>query len=52
MYAILDIKNLFQTDDINIEQNTPTYNQDPSIDVDDSKWLELIDNEDEIVLNY
>ena len=52
MYAILDIKNLFQNDDINIEQNTPTYNQDPSIDVDDSKWLELIDNEDEIVLNY
>ena len=52
MYAILDIKNLFQTDDTDIGQNTPTYNQNPSLDVDDSKWLELIDNEDEIILNY
>ncbi|MBQ8472439.1 MAG: sulfatase-like hydrolase/transferase [Bacilli bacterium] len=51
VYAFLDIKNVF-INDPNKEEviNKPTYNQDENI-VDDTKWLELIDQEDDLVLN-
>ena len=51
-YAFLDIKNLF-INNPNKEEiiNKPTYNQDENINLDDSKWLELIEQEDDLVLN-
>ena len=53
MYAFLDIKNLFINDeDEEITSNKPTYNQEENIKVDDTKWLELIENEDNLALNY
>lgn len=52
MYAILDIKNLFiENEDGNIT-TTPTYNQNSNIKEDDTKWLELIENEENLALNY
>lgn len=53
MYAFLDIKNLFiNNEDEEITSNKPTYNQEENIKVDDTKWLELIENEDNLALNY
>ena len=51
-YAFLDIKNLFINNSDKEEIiNKPTYNQDENINLDDSKWLELIEQEDDLVLN-
>ncbi len=51
MFALLDIKNSFVAGDENLMSNPISYNQ-PASDVDDSKWLDLIENEDDIALNY
>ncbi len=52
MYALLDIKNLFFGEEMETIETKPSYNQNPNIDTDDSKWLQLIENEDDTVLNY
>ncbi len=53
MYAILDIKNVFLHNEANeVIDDIPIYNQDPDIKTDDTKWLNLIENEDDLVLNY
>lgn len=50
-YAILDIKNVFNPNLEDIESK-PTYNQDDNTKTNDKKWLEVIEEEDDLVLNY
>ena len=50
MFAILDIKNVFSEQTIiNIDNNNLKEN---NYNLDDSKWLELIDKEEDLSLNY
>ena len=51
MYALLDIKNVFLGVEVETLENTISYEQDPNLDIDDSAWLELIEQEDNQVLN-
>ncbi|MBR3661236.1 MAG: sulfatase-like hydrolase/transferase [Bacilli bacterium] len=50
-YGILDIKNIFVPSDTQIITRNYSYNQDTSNKENDTKWLELIKNEDDLVLN-
>ena len=52
MYALLDIKNIFIKSDVETIETEPSYKQPASQNIDDSKWLELIANEDDTILNY
>ena len=49
VYGILDIKNLFIHNTTEIKKEKYVYTQNNNID--DSKWLELIKNEDDLVYN-
>ena len=51
VYGILDIKNLFIKNEIEIIDSSYSYTQDTNRNIDDSKWLELIENENDIALN-
>lgn len=51
MFAILDIKNVFSEPTIiNIDNNNNL--KENNYNLDDSKWLELIDKEEDLSLNY
>ncbi len=50
IYSILDIKNIFLKNEVEIIKTNYTYNQDNK-NIDDSKWLELINSSDDLVLN-
>ena len=50
-YGILDIKNIFSGSDVEIVKSTYSYNQDTSNKERDTKWLNLIETEDDLVLN-
>lgn len=52
VYVLLDVKNLFtDNDNDEIVSEKPIYSKDPDNKVDDTKWLELIENEEDIILN-
>ncbi len=51
MYAILDIKNVLTGVENETIENTISYEQDPNLEIDDSKWLELIEKEENPILN-
>jgi len=51
VYGILDIKNIFIKSDTEVIENNYSYNQDTSNKELDTKWLELIEKEENPVLN-
>jgi len=51
VYAILDFKNIFIKDDTEIIENKYLYNQENKDLIDDTKWINLINEEDDLVLN-
>lgn len=51
MYMLLDIKNVILGVEPETIEVTTHYNQDPSLKIDDSKWLSLIETEENGVLN-
>ena len=51
MYMFLDIKNVLLGVKPETIEVTTHYNQDPSLKIDDSKWLSLIESEENGVLN-
>ena len=51
LYGILDIKNLFISNDTLIIENNYSYNQDTSNKENDTEWLNLIEKETNPILN-
>lgn len=51
VYAFLDIKTLFVESESEEIKKEPTYEKNPNKEVDDTKWLELIETEDDMILN-
>ena len=51
LYGILDIKNVFLTNETEVIKNNYSYSQDTSNKILDTEWLNLINKEENSVLN-